>query len=88
MVAVVVKEKFSRSLQLLAQGTADIVLDSCVEFWNGRDLCPLSPADRLVNTKQTILLCRFFLGAASKSYLSLFVTYVTISHLFENFVIF
>lgn len=48
MVAVVVRDKHSGALQLLSQGTADIILDSCEEFWDGRDLCPLSPEDRLV----------------------------------------
>lgn len=28
------------------QGTADIILDSCVDYWNGRDLTPISPSDR------------------------------------------
>ncbi|XP_011308488.1 uncharacterized protein KIAA0195 isoform X3 [Fopius arisanus] len=46
MVAVVVKEKGGGGLQLLTQGTADIILDSCIEFWDGHDLCPLSPTDR------------------------------------------
>ncbi|XP_014604302.1 PREDICTED: uncharacterized protein KIAA0195 isoform X1 [Polistes canadensis] len=46
MVAVVVKERSSGSLQLLTQGTADIILDSCIEFWDGHDLCPLSASDR------------------------------------------
>ncbi|CAB3361895.1 Hypothetical predicted protein [Cloeon dipterum] len=46
MVAVVVKEKHSGNLQLLSQGTADIILDSCEEFWDGRDLCTLSQSDR------------------------------------------
>ncbi|XP_012258438.1 transmembrane protein 94 isoform X2 [Athalia rosae] len=46
MVSVVVKERTGGGLQLLAQGTADIILDSCIEFWDGHDLCPLSPSDR------------------------------------------
>lgn len=46
MVSVVVREKTGGGLQLLAQGTADIILDSCIEFWDGHDLCPLSPTDR------------------------------------------
>ncbi|KAK2583635.1 hypothetical protein KPH14_009573 [Odynerus spinipes] len=46
MVAVVVKERGGGSLQLLTQGTADIILDSCIEFWDGHDLCPLSATDR------------------------------------------
>uniref|UniRef100_A0A1B6CIN0 Cation-transporting P-type ATPase C-terminal domain-containing protein n=1 Tax=Clastoptera arizonana TaxID=38151 RepID=A0A1B6CIN0_9HEMI len=47
MVAVVVKEKANRgALQLFSQGTADIVLDSCIEFWDGKELCTLSTTDR------------------------------------------
>ncbi|XP_022917175.2 transmembrane protein 94 isoform X1 [Onthophagus taurus] len=46
MFAVAVKELSSGSVQLLSQGTADIILDSCVDFWDGYDLCPLTPADR------------------------------------------
>ncbi|CAG5101385.1 Similar to Tmem94: Transmembrane protein 94 (Mus musculus) [Cotesia congregata] len=46
MVAVVMKERTGGSLQLLTQGTADIILDSCIEFWDGHDLCPLSASDR------------------------------------------
>ncbi|XP_072762979.1 transmembrane protein 94 isoform X2 [Anoplolepis gracilipes] len=46
MVAVVVKERSGGGLQLLTQGTADIILDSCIEYWDGHDLCPLSALDR------------------------------------------
>ncbi|XP_057323877.1 transmembrane protein 94 isoform X3 [Microplitis mediator] len=46
MVAVVMKERTGGSLQLLTQGTADIILDSCIEFWDGHDLCPLTASDR------------------------------------------
>ncbi|XP_044020998.1 transmembrane protein 94 isoform X3 [Aphidius gifuensis] len=46
MMAVVVKERAGAGLQLLTQGTADVILDSCIEFWDGHDLCPLTPADR------------------------------------------
>ncbi|CAL1678432.1 unnamed protein product [Lasius platythorax] len=46
MVAVVVKERTGGGLQLLTQGTADIILDSCIEYWDGHDLCPLSASDR------------------------------------------
>uniref|UniRef100_A0A336MG02 CSON001119 protein n=1 Tax=Culicoides sonorensis TaxID=179676 RepID=A0A336MG02_CULSO len=44
--SVVVKESPSGSLQLLTQGTADIVLDCCDDYWNGKDLKPLSREDR------------------------------------------
>lgn len=46
MMAVVVQERNSGSLQLLTQGTADVILDSCIEFWDGQDISPLSVADR------------------------------------------
>ncbi|XP_044272389.1 transmembrane protein 94 isoform X2 [Tribolium madens] len=46
MFAVVVKELSSGSMQLLSEGTADIILDSCVDYWDGHDLCPLTPSDR------------------------------------------
>ncbi|XP_050561045.1 transmembrane protein 94 isoform X1 [Spodoptera frugiperda] len=45
MLAVIVKDQ-ANQLQMLTQGTADIILDSCVDYWNGRDLTPISPADR------------------------------------------
>lgn len=46
MFATVIKEVNSGSTQLLSQGTADIVLDSCVDFWDGDDLSPLTNNDR------------------------------------------
>ncbi|XP_052740151.1 transmembrane protein 94 [Bicyclus anynana] len=45
MLAVLVKDQ-ANQLQMLTQGTADIILDSCVDYWNGRDLTPISPSDR------------------------------------------
>lgn len=33
-------------LSLFTQGTADIILDCCDDFWDGKDLRPLSPQDR------------------------------------------
>lgn len=46
MMAVIVKELSSGAHQLLSQGTADIILDSCVDYWDGRDLCLLTSSDR------------------------------------------
>jgi len=46
MVGVCVQESSSGSYQLLSQGTGEILLDACVDYWNGSDLCPLSVADR------------------------------------------
>ncbi|XP_072932217.1 transmembrane protein 94 [Epargyreus clarus] len=45
MLAVLVRDQAAQ-LQMLTQGTADIILDSCVDYWNGRDLTPISPTDR------------------------------------------
>ncbi|KAJ0177027.1 hypothetical protein K1T71_007036 [Dendrolimus kikuchii] len=45
MLAVLVKDQ-ANQLQMLTQGTADIILDSCVDYWNGKDLTPISPSDR------------------------------------------
>ncbi|CAH3997651.1 unnamed protein product [Pieris brassicae] len=45
MLAVIVKDQ-AHQLQMLTQGTADIILDSCVDYWNGKDLTPISPSDR------------------------------------------
>ncbi|CAG9824590.1 unnamed protein product [Phaedon cochleariae] len=44
--AVVVKELSTGNTQLLSEGTADLILDSCVEYWDGRDLVPLTISDR------------------------------------------
>ncbi|KAF5293602.1 hypothetical protein FQA39_LY03087 [Lamprigera yunnana] len=46
MFAVVIKELSSGSMQLLSQGTADMILDACVDYWDGHDLCPLTNSDR------------------------------------------
>lgn len=45
--SVVMKEAANGgSLQLLTQGTADIILDCCDDFWDGQDLKPLRAQDR------------------------------------------
>ena len=46
MMGVCVREASSGRHQLLSQGTGEILLDSCVDFWDGQDLCPLTVADR------------------------------------------
>lgn len=40
------REKHDGSLQLLTQGTADLVLDCCDDFWDGKDLRPLGINER------------------------------------------
>ncbi|KAG4070537.1 hypothetical protein HA402_001203 [Bradysia odoriphaga] len=44
--SVVMRESNSQSLQLMTQGTADIVLDCCDDFWDGSDLRPLTAQER------------------------------------------
>lgn len=44
--SVVMRETHDGSLQLLTQGTADLVLDCCDDFWDGKDLRPLGPQER------------------------------------------
>lgn len=46
MVATLLRDKQTGCLQLMSQGTADVILDSCVEYWDGVDLRPLTPTDR------------------------------------------
>jgi hypothetical protein len=44
--SVVIREVHGGCLQLLSQGTADIILDACDDFWNGKDLRPLKEEER------------------------------------------
>lgn len=44
--SVVIRDLQSNSLQMLTQGTADIVLDCCDDFWDGQDLRPLGTQER------------------------------------------
>ncbi|XP_055296845.1 transmembrane protein 94 isoform X2 [Sitodiplosis mosellana] len=44
--SVVIRDIQSNSLQMLTQGTADIVLDCCDDFWDGQDLRPLGSQER------------------------------------------
>uniref|UniRef100_A0A1I8Q6P6 Transmembrane protein 94 n=1 Tax=Stomoxys calcitrans TaxID=35570 RepID=A0A1I8Q6P6_STOCA len=44
--SVVMRENPGGYLSLFTQGTADIILDYCDDFWDGVDLRPLSPQDR------------------------------------------
>ncbi|KAK3883546.1 hypothetical protein Pcinc_012149 [Petrolisthes cinctipes] len=46
MVSVLMRDRASRKLELMSQGTADIVLDSCTDYWDGCDICPLTEKDR------------------------------------------
>ncbi|XP_036318816.1 transmembrane protein 94 isoform X4 [Rhagoletis pomonella] len=44
--SVVMRETPGGYLSLFTQGTADIIMDFCDDFWDGKDLRPLSPQDR------------------------------------------
>ncbi|CAL4159798.1 unnamed protein product, partial [Meganyctiphanes norvegica] len=46
MMSVLMRDTGSRKLELMSQGTADIVLDSCSDYWDGYDICPLAEKDR------------------------------------------
>ena len=46
MLGVLMRDHATQKLELLTQGTADIVLDSCSDFWDGTDICPLTDKDR------------------------------------------
>ncbi|XP_055684871.1 transmembrane protein 94 isoform X2 [Lutzomyia longipalpis] len=44
--SVVMRQHRDQSLQLLTQGTADIILDCCDDYWDGKDLRPLGEQER------------------------------------------
>ncbi len=46
MACAVIKDIYTSTYQLFSQGTGDLVLDACNEFWNGKDLCVLRDSDR------------------------------------------
>lgn len=46
LAAAVIKEKLSNTYQLFSQGTGDLVLDACTEYWDGSDLRNLTDIDR------------------------------------------
>ncbi|XP_063445351.1 transmembrane protein 94-like [Mytilus trossulus] len=46
MVSVVLKDSNSGMSQVLSQGTADILLDCCSDYWNGEDVSTFTESDR------------------------------------------
>lgn len=46
MASAVIKEQYTNTYQLFSQGTGDLVLDACTEFWDGTDLRVLTDIDR------------------------------------------
>lgn len=46
MICLVIKEERTGALQLLTQGSADVVLDTCSDYWDGTSLCPVTAFER------------------------------------------
>src|SRR5699024_645434 len=46
MTCAVIRDTFSNTTQLFSQGTGDLVLDSCAEYWNGQSLVLLTDYER------------------------------------------
>ncbi|ELT96471.1 hypothetical protein CAPTEDRAFT_150937 [Capitella teleta] len=46
MFSVVATDTMTGMNQLFSQGTADLLLDTCSDFWDGQDLMPLTEQDR------------------------------------------
>ena len=66
MVSVTMKEKTAiPANHLISQGTADIILDSCIDAWTGQDLAPLSE-----DTRKKVL--DFYQRASLSSYCTAF----------------
>jgi len=65
MVSLVVENRYDKSLQVVTQGTADIVVDSCVDVWVGNDLVSL-------NEELTKKILEFYHRASLTSYCSAF----------------
>ena len=46
MTSSVIKDIYTNTCQIFSQGTGDLVLDACTEYWDGHDLCVLTDSDR------------------------------------------
>ena len=46
MAAVTFQDRSTGDTQMFSQGTADMILDFCVDYWNGDDVVPLTSANR------------------------------------------
>ena len=46
MTCAIIKDSFSSTSQLFSQGTGDLVLDACAEYWNGQNLVVLTDYER------------------------------------------
>ncbi|XP_069056247.1 transmembrane protein 94 isoform X2 [Pleurodeles waltl] len=46
MISLFIRDTISSTEQMLSHGTADVILQSCTDFWDGADIYPLSGSDR------------------------------------------
>ncbi|XP_069510906.1 transmembrane protein 94 isoform X3 [Ambystoma mexicanum] len=46
MISLFMRDTISNTEQMLSHGTADVILQSCTDFWDGADIYPLSGSDR------------------------------------------
>lgn len=51
----------NKEKQMFSQGTADVILDYCIDYWDGNDVRPLTPAMRYIKyTCATVVVLKFF----------------------------
>ncbi|TRY56661.1 hypothetical protein DNTS_014136 [Danionella cerebrum] len=46
LISLFVRDSTSNNVQMLSHGSADLILESCTDFWDGADIYPLSGSDR------------------------------------------
>lgn len=46
LISLFVRDSSSNNVQMLSHGSADLILESCTDFWDGADIYPLSGSDR------------------------------------------
>ncbi|XP_028263980.1 transmembrane protein 94 isoform X2 [Parambassis ranga] len=46
LISLFVRDSSSNNVQMLSHGSADLILESCTDFWDGTDIYPLSGSDR------------------------------------------
>ncbi|XP_051969183.1 transmembrane protein 94-like isoform X2 [Xyrauchen texanus] len=46
LISLFVRDSTTDNVQMLSHGSADLILESCTDFWDGADIYPLSGSDR------------------------------------------
>ncbi|XP_066521040.1 transmembrane protein 94 isoform X2 [Hoplias malabaricus] len=46
LISLLVRDSTTNNVQMLSHGSADLILESCTDFWDGTDIYPLSGSDR------------------------------------------